>query len=193
MPDEITTPRPATTTASPDSDTEILRPPPRPGPPSPPGIPLGPPLNLQEDGFAEPPPAPQSALGGSGDPDTFSGYRRSGSSLRRFTSYDNKDKTLLSKIGHQLLISLLSIFKILKTRNVFNNFLCILSDPGTVLEAVVNELAPSALDGKLRLGTNGPKPNPRSADGGGDNHFSNNNIQLDPLGNPVGSYVSIAR
>ena len=69
---------------------------------------------------------------------------------------------------------------------------CILSDPGTVLEAVVNELAPSGLDGKLRLRTNGPKPNPRSADGGGDNHFSNNNNQLDPLGNPVGSYVSIA-
>ena len=89
--------------------------------------------------------------------------------------------------------SLLSIFKVLKPRNVLNNFVCIHSDPGTVLEAVVNELAPSALDGKLQLRTNGPKPNPRSADGGGDNHFSNDNIQLDPLGNPVGSYVSIAR
>ena len=93
MPDEVTTPRPTSTTSNPDSDTDILVP--RPGPP---GIPLGPPLNLQEDGFAEPPPAPQSALGGSGDPDTFSGYRRSGTSLRRFTSYD-KDTTLLSKIG----------------------------------------------------------------------------------------------
>ena len=91
-----------------------------------------------------------------------------------------------------LVYSLLSIFKILKTLNVLNNFVCILPDPGTVLEAVVNELAPSALDGKLLLRTDGPKPNPRSADGGGDNHFSNN-IQLDPLGNPVGSYVSIAR
>ena len=89
--------------------------------------------------------------------------------------------------------SLLSIFKVLKPRNVLNNFVCIHPDPGTVLEAVVNELAPSALDGKLQLRTNGPKPNPRSADGGGNNHFSNNNIQLDPLGNPLGRYVSIAR
>ena len=107
VPDEVTTPRPTSTTANPDSDTEILVPPPRPGPP---GIPLGPPLNLQEDGFSEPPPAPQSALGGSGDPDTFSGYRRSGSSLRRFTSYDNKDTTLLSKIGHQLFMILFTAF-----------------------------------------------------------------------------------